>query len=367
MPAKMPLVISTVNQSALFIESEKDKTMTVSSPFHLTTAVSRSKGQSLAEYLLIALLLGGMGLAGIVGFNGGFSSIMQLLGMSLAQGAGGGGAKASISQTNSAIAAAHLSKMGPSSLPVMVDDTESTVSALPSAFNEEQLLSLNALLSSISPTELPEVTGANSHTDVTKLVDSAHLLIQQAKVLDSLADKDTGLDVGLLSAQAKQYAIALYVVAILLDTETNQTACDAATVNGVCNIDTPLMQEAGDYLDTYSSEWDNEASAKLLLKNPSFGEFLDVVSERFQTDILSPVGNDKVIVKTNELLGNFKLTYQPIASTINQLNLQTQQAKTVKTNGGNINSQSPAAKNIASKTAQDANAISACQNATCTP
>jgi hypothetical protein len=44
--------------------------------------------------------------------------------------------------------------------------------------------------------------------------------------------------------------------------------------------------------------------------------------------------------------------------------MQTQQAKTVKQNGGNINNNGNVNGN-AKKTLEDANAINACQNATC--
>jgi hypothetical protein len=310
------------------------------------------KAQSLSEYLLIALLLGGLGLVGVVGFNGGIQAVFNQLKTQLLAGR----AANVTNQTNQQIATAQQAVVAapkPITAPTVPPPSgPATPSPSPSA----ELQSLSTLLTSMDPANLPEVSGSNSTLDITQVVASANTLVNQAAALENAAKKDSGLNVSDLVFEARKVAAAQFFLAGVL-TEGPGTV-EAKT--GRRLITGPNVSQGLALLELIIAQKPNDPEAQ------KFYEYYqhDYFAYR---GVLPATFNEIGQGQKQQIDGysfDFNLAYQPLKSTIEQLNIQTQQANTVKNKGGNINNNANA-KGNANQTLQDANAINACQNATC--
>jgi hypothetical protein len=324
-------------------------TTMIGSNSHQPTQYKPSTGHSLTEYLLIATILSGLGLAGIVGFNGGFQAVLTKLNSSLLQ----GGASPITSQTNQDIAAAQVA-VKVSTLPALLPEVSGGSAAKANSQSSappptEQLTTLNTLLSSMDPTNLPEVSGSNSNVDIAAILSSANTLVEQAKALEAAQAQNTGLNVSELVFQARKLAVSQFFLASVA-TEGTPPRDTSKGTNG----------SAGPYSDK-----GRELLALLIAQKPNDADTILLYQYYMELDYINHkpgiVGQVQQITVGAE---NYRAAYQPLASTISQLNIQTQQAQTVVTNGGNINNNANVNGN-ANQTLKDANAINACQSATC--
>jgi hypothetical protein len=286
--------------------------------------------QSLPEYIFIALLLGGLGMVGVVGFNGGIQTVFNQL---RAQLLAGGAVSSVTNQTNQTIATAQQAASLPTLSPEPTLESEGPSQPLPSP----ELQSLSTLLTSMDPTNLPEVSGANSTVDIAQLVSSANTLIEQSKALESANKDSSGLNVSELVFQAKKLALTQYSLAAdeLGGSGRNQYDDIALTL-----VNELLQTAPNDPVLVLTKAW---VSNDVHAHEGYLAEHSNII---------------------NTTSNNYKSTYQPLKSTIEQLNLKTQQANTIKDKGGAINNNANV-KGNAKKTLEDAEAINACKNATC--
>jgi hypothetical protein len=293
---------------------------------NVTTCGNAHKAQSLSEYILIGAVLGILGLAGVVGFNGGLHAIFNQLQASLLSAA----SPVVPNQTNQQIAYALA-------MPPMPQPTSAPTTPPVEASYTLQLQTLNTLIANMDPTNLPEVSGSNSTLDITGRVSLANLLIQHAVALEATKTSNVGLNVSELVFQARKLALTQYSLAADL------------LGGGVRNV------------------YDDQAlvlANELLVTHPNDG-LINYLKNWVSNDIHASQGYEAEYDQMNkEVVQDYKTAYQPLLSAIEQLNIQTQQAQTVKDKGNAIKNNGGANGN-AHQNEQDANAINACQNATC--
>jgi hypothetical protein len=182
--------------------------------------------------------------------------------------------------------------------------------------------------------------------DIAAMIDSANLLVQQANELEASGPSNTGINVSELVFQARKLAMSQYFLAAF----NGFSEIDNITVSQLNS--NPNLTKGLDLMNTLTTQ------------RPS-DQFLINLSLTYNDDRPITELPSKTLLQVKNNATAYKATYQPLASTIVQLNLQSQQANKVITKGGNIENNADANGN-ASQNEDDANAINACQNATCT-
>jgi hypothetical protein len=300
----------------------------------------RSGGQTLAEYMMLAGILGLIGVSGLAAFNGGFTGLFSLA----KGGLSAGSAPVSGKITNAQIAKAFAT-------PTPHVNTPSSLTPAPTlnAAQMAQLSNIHSILSSMNPADLPEVSGANSTTEIQKIIKSALLLTELATALEKGTagqNPNTGFNLNDLIFEAKKVALSQFFLAgTLLE---GPGTLDPAT--GKRLIVGPNVTRGFDLLKD------------LVDMRPSDPEVQHLVS--FYNGDYYDLDGARQIIQYNSYFGDYKRAYQPLESAIQAFNIQTQQAATILTNGGNINGQKSANGN-GNQTMADINALKACKNVTC--
>lgn len=293
----------------------------------ITTQFHCDLGQTLGEYVFVIALIAIGSIVALMGFSSNLGNVYASL---------GGGLSQLLTYKPSPLASSGSSASTSSGTSLSPYGGQSSNSGKNASFPTSAQIDITSaqnLISQINPANLPEVSGASS--DVGKLSVSAALLVQKALELEALAKTNQSLDVTELVYNARRLALTQYAQAGELAGGTNNTYNQKA----VTLADQLLMQKPADML---------VADAKTLSQDGVNNQ-----SNYFSSYI-------------DNAMYDYKNVYSPTASTITQLNLQTQQAGVVTANGGNINTQN-ALTTSGSVTEQGANAINQCQTADCTP